>query len=142
MVEYEEHREALETLYIWTGTRMSDKEGAGGCSEDWEKADAVLQRLVLGEEVQWGVSWRKGVIEMLVDGEALGLGRGWSGESGQGVAIMQHYGWFVVGAKGWTRYFLPVFSNVSSTQKWGLLPLTTLGSNYGWESAVAPCQRS
>ena len=31
---------------------------------------------------------RSRVIEMLVDGEALGLGRGWSGESGQGVSIL------------------------------------------------------
>lgn len=66
---------------------MSDKEGVERCWEDWEKADALLQRLVLGEEVRWGVSWRK-AIEMLVDGEALGLGRGWSGESGQGVSIL------------------------------------------------------
>lgn len=33
-----------------------------------------------------------------------------------------------------------IFSNVTSTQKWGLLTLATLGSNYGWESAVVPCQ--
>lgn len=31
---------------------------------------------------------RSRVIEMLVDGEALGLGRGWSGESEQGVSIL------------------------------------------------------
>lgn len=61
VVENEERREALESLYIWTGTRMSDKEGVGGCCEDQEKVDAVLQRLVLGAEVRWGVSWRKGV---------------------------------------------------------------------------------
>lgn len=33
-----------------------------------------------------------------------------------------------------------IFSNVSSTQHWGLLTLMALGSNYGWESAVVPCQ--
>lgn len=47
-------------MYL-TGGRMRDKEGVGGCCEDREKADAVLQRLVLGEEVRWGVSWKKGV---------------------------------------------------------------------------------
>lgn len=61
VVEYEGRREALETLYIWTGTRMSDKEGVERCWEDWEKADAVLQRLVLGEEARCCVSWRKAV---------------------------------------------------------------------------------
>lgn len=61
VVEYEEHREDLETLNIWTGTRMSDEEGMGGCCEDQEKVDAVLQRWVAGEEVRWAVSWGKGV---------------------------------------------------------------------------------
>lgn len=31
---------------------------------------------------------RSKVIEMLVDGEDLGLGRGWSGESEQGVSVL------------------------------------------------------
>lgn len=52
VVEYKGRREALETLYIWTGARTNDKKGAEGCCEDWEKADAVLQRSVLGEEVR------------------------------------------------------------------------------------------
>lgn len=30
---------------------------------------------------------RSRVIEMLVDGEVIGLGRGWSGESRQGVSV-------------------------------------------------------
>lgn len=30
---------------------------------------------------------RRGVIEMLVDGEVIGLGRGRSGESGQGISV-------------------------------------------------------
>lgn len=38
---------------------MSDKKGVEGCCEDWEKAGGVLQRLVLGEEVWWNVSWKK-----------------------------------------------------------------------------------
>ena len=119
---------------------------------EWEAVARIRRRWML---CRWGWSWvrrssglyilkeRSRVIETFVDGESLGLGRGWSGESWQGVsilALMYHYGGFVVGAKGWTSYFLPVFSNVSSTQKWVLLTLVTLGSNYGWESAVAPCQ--
>lgn len=32
-------------MYIWAGVRMSDKVGVEGCCEDWEKVDAVLQRL-------------------------------------------------------------------------------------------------
>lgn len=59
VVEYEGGREALGSLCIWTGIRMSDKEGVEGCWEDWEKAGAVLQRLVLSEEVWWNVSWKK-----------------------------------------------------------------------------------
>lgn len=59
VVEYEGGREALETLCMWTDTRMSDKKGVEGCYEDWEKAGAVLQRLVLAEEVWWNVSWKK-----------------------------------------------------------------------------------
>lgn len=51
MVEYEEGREALETLCTWAGIRMSDKKGVEGCCKDWGKAGAELQRLVLGEEV-------------------------------------------------------------------------------------------
>lgn len=59
VAEYEGVREALETLCMWTGIRMRDKKGVEGCCEDWEKAGAVLQRLVLGEEVWWNVSWKK-----------------------------------------------------------------------------------
>lgn len=44
---------------MWIGIRMSDQKGVEGCCEDWEKAGAVLQRLVLGEEVWWNVSWKK-----------------------------------------------------------------------------------
>jgi len=55
VVECKECREALETLYIWAGMRMSDKEGVGGCCKDQEKVDAVPLRLVMGEEVQWVV---------------------------------------------------------------------------------------
>lgn len=64
VAEFKGHREALETLYIWTGVRISDKEGVGGCCEDKEKVDAEVQRLVLGDEVQWGVYWRK-IVESL-----------------------------------------------------------------------------
>lgn len=59
VVGYEVGREALETLCMWTGIRMSDKKGVEGSCEDWGKAGAVLQRLVLGEEVWWNVSWKK-----------------------------------------------------------------------------------
>lgn len=55
VVEHEGGREALETLCMWTGIRVSDKKGVEGCGEDWGKAGAVLQRLVLGEEVWWNV---------------------------------------------------------------------------------------
>lgn len=61
VVEHEGGRESLETLCMWTGIRMSDKKGVEGCCEDWGKAGAVLQRLVLGEEVWWNVSWKKEV---------------------------------------------------------------------------------
>ncbi|KAK2520187.1 hypothetical protein Q9233_011631 [Columba guinea] len=44
VAEFKGHREALETLYIWTGVRISDKEGVGGCCEDKEKVDAEVQR--------------------------------------------------------------------------------------------------
>lgn len=56
VVEYEGGREALEPLCIWTGIRMSDKKGVESCCNDWEKAGAELQRLVLSEEVWWNVS--------------------------------------------------------------------------------------
>lgn len=64
VAEFKGHREALETLYIWTGVRLSDKEGVGSCCEDKVKVDAEVQRLVLGDEVQWGVYWRK-IVESL-----------------------------------------------------------------------------
>lgn len=49
--------------------------------------------------------------------------------------------WLVCGGcKRRLNCFLLTLSNVSSTQKWGLPTLMTLGSNYGWESAVVPCQ--
>lgn len=60
VVECEGCREALETVCIWTGTRMSDKEGVECRCKDWEKVDTVLQGLVFGEGAHWGVSWRKG----------------------------------------------------------------------------------
>lgn len=42
VVGYEVGREALETLCMRTGIRMSDKKGVEGCCEDWGKAGAVL----------------------------------------------------------------------------------------------------